>query len=76
MASGTPVIAFKYSGGPSETIIDGQTGWLASDEEEFYKLTTRVYNEGYSEEIILNCRKRAELFSIRNQTKLLLSYII
>ena len=76
MASGTPVIAFKYSGGPSETIIDGQTGWLASDEEEFYKLTMRVYNEGYSEEIISNCRKRAEFFSIRNQTKLLLSYII
>ncbi|BDB99853.1 glycosyltransferase [Saccharolobus caldissimus] len=76
MASGTPVIAFKYSGGPSETIIDGKTGWLASDEEEFYKLTLKAYKEGYPEEVILNSRRRAETFSIQNQTRLLLSYII
>ena len=73
MASGTPVIAFRYSGGPSETIIDGETGWLASDEEEFYRLTVKVYSEGYSEDINIKSRKRAEEFSIENQTKLLLS---
>ena len=76
MASGTPVIAFRYSGGPAETIVDGETGWLASDEEEFYKLTLKVYNEGYPEEMIIKSRKRAELFSIENQTKTLLSFIV
>ena len=75
MASGTPVIAFRYSGGPSETIIDGETGWLASDEEEFYRLTVKVYNEGYSEDVNIKSRKRAEEFSIENQTKLLLSIL-
>lgn len=75
MASGTPVIAFKHSGGPSETIIDGETGWLVSDEEEFYRVTMRVYNEGYPKDIIVKSRKRAEEFSIQNQTKLLLSVI-
>ncbi|MUM65933.1 glycosyltransferase [Acidianus infernus] len=75
MAAGTPVIAFRYSGGPAETIVDGETGWLASDEEEFYRLTIKVYNEGYPEDTSVKSRKRAEEFSIQNQTKLLLSII-
>ncbi|HEY9205831.1 MAG TPA: glycosyltransferase [Candidatus Methanoperedens sp.] len=34
MACGTPVVAFDLMG-PSEIIIDGKTGWLAKNEEEF-----------------------------------------
>ena len=75
MASGTPVIAFRYSGGPSETIIDGESGWLASDEEEFYRLTMKIYSEGYPEDVTIKSRKRAEEFSIQKQTKLLLSIL-
>lgn len=37
MACGTPVLAFDIMG-PSETIIDGKTGWLAKSEEEFINI--------------------------------------
>ncbi|AAY81217.1 glycosyltransferase [Sulfolobus acidocaldarius] len=75
MASGTPVIAFKYSGGPSESIIHDETGWLVSNEKEFYEVTLKVYERGYEEALPQKCRNRAEYFSLLTQSKRLLSYI-
>ncbi len=37
MACGTPVLAFNHMG-PSETILDGLTGWLASTNSEFIRI--------------------------------------
>jgi glycosyltransferase involved in cell wall biosynthesis len=35
-AHGTPSVAFRHAGGVAESIVDGQTGQLAEDEEEFF----------------------------------------
>jgi glycosyltransferase involved in cell wall biosynthesis len=76
MASGTPVIAFKYSGGPSETIVDGKTGWLVSNEKEFYETAIKVVENNYSENINKNCRERAKEFSVEIQSERLIENII
>jgi glycosyltransferase involved in cell wall biosynthesis len=34
-AHGTPAIAFRNAGGVAESVVDGETGFLADDEEEF-----------------------------------------
>ncbi|WP_235185584.1 glycosyltransferase [Candidatus Acidianus copahuensis] len=75
MASGTPVLAFKYSGGPSETIIDGKTGWLAYGEKDLYYKAVTIYEQGYNDKFSENCRKRALEFSVESQTKELVQYI-
>jgi glycosyltransferase involved in cell wall biosynthesis len=76
MASGTPVIAFKYSGGPSETIVDGKTGWLVSNEMEFYETAIKVVENYYSEDINKSCKERAEEFSVEIQSKKLMENLI
>lgn len=39
---GTPCVAFAYAGGVTESIIDGETGFLASDETEMTERVDRV----------------------------------
>jgi glycosyltransferase involved in cell wall biosynthesis len=34
-AHGTPSVAFRFAGGVAESVVDGQTGYLADDEDEF-----------------------------------------
>jgi len=51
MACGTPVIAYRFSGGPAETIVDQETGWLVNDEKEFYQKVIEVWENGYEEKM-------------------------
>ena len=74
MACGTPVIAFN-SGGPSETIVDGETGWLVNSKNEFINKVLEVCKKGYPKSMKEKARKRAELFSIERSAKELVKYL-
>jgi glycosyltransferase involved in cell wall biosynthesis len=34
----TPTVAYRYAGGVNESILDGQTGMLADDEDDLYRI--------------------------------------
>ncbi len=62
MKNGTPVIAFK-EGGPSETILDGKTGYLIkfNDIEDFArKASMLIRNKELYEEFLNNAIKHVE----------------
>ncbi|MEM0134083.1 MAG: glycosyltransferase [Thermoplasmatales archaeon] len=43
MLCGVPVLTYNKEG-PSETVIDGVTGWLANSKEEFIKIAFSLWN--------------------------------
>lgn len=75
MACGTPVVAYRFSGGPAETIVDQETGWLVNDEKEFYQKVVEVWDNGYEEKIREKAVERAKKFSIENSVKKLMKYL-
>lgn len=62
MACGTPVVTYDYQG-PSESIIDGFTGWLARTDAELIQKTVTLWKDKYPSEIRVNCRKIALRFN-------------
>lgn len=68
MACGTPVIAYN-GGGPSESIVDRETGWLVHSEKELVRVAENLFLNEYPLEIRSNCRFRAEQFSIESTVK-------
>ena len=75
MACGTPVIAYRFSGGPAETIADQETGWLVNDEKEFYQKVIEVWENGYEEKMRERAVERAKEFSIENSTRKLMKFL-
>ncbi|MGB9134396.1 MAG: glycosyltransferase family 4 protein [Candidatus Bathyarchaeia archaeon] len=65
MACGTPVLTYN-SQGPSETVIDGVTGWLANTREESIRLALSLWKGGYPPTMRANARERALRFSEEN----------
>ena len=63
MACGTPVITYNRQG-PSESVVDGSTGWLASSDDDLVNLALKIWKDGYSQKINKNCVKRAKLFDL------------
>ena len=61
LACGTPVLTYN-SQGPSETVIDGVTGWLANTREEIQRLALRLWKSGYSSAMRTAARERALSF--------------
>lgn len=64
MAAGKPVISVN-DGGPAESIIHGETGWLCNKDitvGELIGAVTKV-TEKWSSERVDACKKRAEMFS-------------
>lgn len=39
---GTPTVAYRYAGGVTESVLSGQTGLLADDEEELFQFTREL----------------------------------
>lgn len=76
MACGTPVLAFDCMG-PQETIIDGKTGWLAKNKQEFLAILSSVLE---NRSILLNrdfIRDHVEeIFSINASVKHLKKVLI
>ncbi|MEM1622351.1 glycosyltransferase [Metallosphaera sp.] len=75
MACGTPVVAYRFSGGPSETIIHERTGWLVNTEKDLYKKALEIYKNGYDMKMRKDAIERAKDFSYVNSTEKLLYYI-
>ncbi len=45
-ALGTPTIAYRRAGGVTESIVDGETGFLASDQDDLIRLSSEVLRDG------------------------------
>jgi glycosyltransferase involved in cell wall biosynthesis len=70
MACGTPVIAMR-GGGPAETVVDGETGYLcaSADENQIKDAMLRVVNDIQSGIYMqMACRARAEIFTWEHAT--------
>ncbi|MGQ9722677.1 MAG: glycosyltransferase family 4 protein [Candidatus Jordarchaeum sp.] len=64
MACGTPVLTYAFQG-PGETVINGETGWLAKSENEIVRLATYLWQKAYSSEMREKCRQRALDFDVK-----------
>ncbi|MCD6465613.1 glycosyltransferase [Candidatus Bathyarchaeota archaeon] len=64
MACGTPVLTYNRQG-PSETVINYETGWLVNNDYEMVNLAINLWREGYDSTIRRKCRKRAENFDVK-----------
>lgn len=61
MACGTPVLTYKKQG-PSEYVIDGETGWLMNNRGQLIKKAVEIWERGYSSEMRKICVKEAAKF--------------
>lgn len=61
MACGTPTLTYNTQG-PSESIIDGHTGWLAKSDEALVRRALKLWKEGYPPRVRRNCIKAASKF--------------
>lgn len=64
MACGTPVLTYNRQG-PSETLINNNTGWLASADLELITLAKNIWKNDYDKDIRSNCRRRALDFDVK-----------
>ena len=64
MACGTPVLTYNRQG-PSESVIDGVTGWLVNNDEELVNLAFKIWREGYPSWMRARCRERALEFDVK-----------
>lgn len=61
MACRTPVLTYNKQG-PSESVINGSTGWLVKSDQELLDLALSVWKEGYPKKFRENCIARSSLF--------------
>lgn len=61
MACGTPVLTYNRQG-PSETIIDQETGWLVDSDSEMVTCAAKLWKKEPSEDLESKCRFRAMMF--------------
>lgn len=64
MACGTPVLTYDWQG-PSETVLDNRTGWLAKSDAEIISLAVNLWRHGYNNSIRKHCRERALDFDVK-----------
>jgi len=64
MACGTPVLTYRKEG-PSETVVNGRTGWLSNDDREMVNLALLLWKKGYGVDMRNDCRKRALSFDVK-----------
>ncbi len=65
MACGTPVLTYNTQG-PSESVMNGLTGWLANSDKELVDLASKIWRDGYPQKTRKNCVERASLFDVKN----------
>lgn len=64
MACGTPVLTYDRQG-PSETVLDRKTGWLASNDHELRSLASDLWKKGYPAQMRLDSREKALTFDVK-----------
>jgi len=71
MSVGTPVIAWN-NGGPKESVVDGKTGILCNDRDEFGLAMQKIVDKKWGK----NCMQRVEaMFSLKSFSKQLYKII-
>jgi len=68
MACGTPVLTYEKQG-PSETVINGKTGWLANTDMELFNLAVNLWKKGYDMNMRSSCRRKTLVFDVRKISK-------
>jgi len=68
MACGTPVLTYN-SQGPSESVVDGSTGWLADSDNDLIDIALKIWENGYPLRIRREARERSLLFDTKNIVK-------
>lgn len=61
MACGTPTLTYS-SQGPSEYIVDGESGWLANNDEDIVRKAVELWKNGYPRRIRISCVERSKAF--------------
>jgi len=61
MACGTPTLTYD-SQGPSESIVDGYSGWSVKDDAEIISKAVTIWRQGYKREMRQNCVKEASKY--------------
>jgi glycosyltransferase involved in cell wall biosynthesis len=61
MACGTPTLTYCAQG-PSESVVDGYSGWLAKDDEEIVSKAVKLWKQGYELGVRANCVREAAKF--------------
>ena len=64
MACGTPVLTYNIQG-PSESVVNGSTGWLVNSDKELVDLALRIWKDGYPQKMRRNCITRSSLFDAK-----------
>jgi glycosyltransferase involved in cell wall biosynthesis len=64
MACGTPVLTYNTQG-PSESVVDGLTGWLVNSDKELVESAIRIWRNGYSKKMRKECIDRASMFDTK-----------
>ncbi len=63
-ACGTPVLTYNREG-PSENIVDGQTGWTCRDPDEMVRRATKIWNDSaITPQMRTNCTRLSANFSV------------
>jgi glycosyltransferase involved in cell wall biosynthesis len=76
MSCGTPVLTYNREG-PSETVVDGQTGWLVGSPEEFVRVGSRLWKLGFDRGRFQDaCLQRAALFQPGSQARALAELLL
>ncbi|MEM1543792.1 MAG: glycosyltransferase [Candidatus Bathyarchaeia archaeon] len=68
MACGTPTLTYGMQG-PGEYIIDGESGWLASDDEDIVNKAVEIWRGGYPSKIRERCVEMAKAFDRKIYTE-------
>ena len=68
MACGTPVLTYNRQG-PSESVADGITGWLAENDQQLLNLGLRFWKHGYPRQIRQQCRRQSSFCDSRSIAK-------
>lgn len=74
IACGTPVLTYNKQG-PSETIIDQETGWLVDNPDEFVKKAVEIWNRKKTNISQQNCVNGVRPFSVEYIVNSLLEYL-
>jgi len=75
MACGTPVLTYGREG-PSETIIDGETGWLVRDRDEFLQRAIQLWHGFDKNQFRAPALHRASQFTPAGQARRLEGFLL
>jgi len=73
MSCGTPVLSYNKQG-PAETILDGVTGWLVNNRDEFIKKALELWKNGHNIKRE-DCIERAKLFTPEKSVEKILNIL-